>query len=234
MCKFANLAGDRYGKLTVIEEITPRLPKVKWKCLCDCGTTTVVSASNLKSGHTKSCGCYVKEVVTFHGHSRRTGASRLYNIWSCMIQRGTNKTAPSSKNYVNRGIGVCDEWLKFDQFKEWALASGYAQNLSIERRNNNLGYSPENCAWETTTIQCRNRRSVKGSSSQYVGVALNKQTGKWIATIQVDKKAIKIGTYSTEIEAALARDNYVHEHKLPGFALSSGELNPYRSMKETK
>lgn len=85
---------------------------------------------------------------------------RIVRIYYCMKARCHNKNDQAYRNYGGRGIQVCDEWRRNrDSFIAWALSSGYQNDLSIDRINNDLGYSPENCKWSSTFEQARNRRN---------------------------------------------------------------------------
>jgi len=84
--------------------------------------------------------------------------TRLYNIWQCMLGRCKDK---KRKNYGQNGIKVCEEWHIFEKFEEWAIKAGYKDNLSIDRKNNNEGYNPENCKWSTEIEQANNKRNNK-------------------------------------------------------------------------
>lgn len=130
-----------------------------WYCECECGNTVTVRQSSLTSGHTKSCGCLYMETrkvqknVT-HGQSR----SRLYRIWNGMIQRCINPNDDSYERYGGRGIVVCEDWLNsFESFYAWAMASGYEDDLSIDRMDFNLDYAPTNCKWSTPKEQANNK-----------------------------------------------------------------------------
>ena len=83
--------------------------------------------------------------------------TRLYRIWSAMKTRCTNQKQPNWQTYGKKGICICAEWESFVVFSEWALNNGYADNLSIDRIDNNKGYSPENCRWVTSKQQCNNK-----------------------------------------------------------------------------
>ena len=87
--------------------------------------------------------------------------TRLYNIWNNMKQRILNPNNKDYKNYGGRDITICNEWLEFIPFRDWSLSNGYADNLEIDRIDNNLGYSPENCQWITQKENMRKQPQVK-------------------------------------------------------------------------
>ena len=85
--------------------------------------------------------------------------TRLYRIWDDMRGRATRKNNTYWDNYGGRGITLCPEWQRFEPFMEWALASGYSDELQLDRANNDGPYCPENCRWVTRWEQDRNKRS---------------------------------------------------------------------------
>ena len=160
---FQDLTGQRFGKLTVLrKQSTTKDGQAVWVCVCDCGSIKLVRAGNLKSGDTVSCGCHKYELLrkkaTKHGESK----NRIYRIWWDMIHRCEYPGSNRYSYYGERGISVCDSWRSsFENFRDWALSSGYNDDLSIDRINIDGNYCPENCRWATNVQQANNRRNAK-------------------------------------------------------------------------
>ena len=146
--------GTRYGNYIVLGPFEVRHGKRRVLCQCDCGNVRFVDVYTLV--HLTSTSC-VKCKGAHHAKHYRCG-TRLYNIWSNMIQRTTNPKHPSYAIYGARGITVCDEWRDCASFLAWAKSSGYDDGLTLDRVDNDGNYCPENCRWVTRKVQQRNRR----------------------------------------------------------------------------
>ncbi len=164
MGKPIDLTGKRFGRLIVVRFARKnKFGLLYWSCLCDCGEKRVVRGNDLRGGISKSCGCFQREQAsnwtsknkTRHGHSRKDKSSRTYGIWTDITKRCTNPNHKYYHRYGGRGIEVCDRWKKFEYFLE--DMGEVPTNLQIDRIDNNLGYSPENCQWTTSKENNRNR-----------------------------------------------------------------------------
>lgn len=138
----------------------------------------------------------------------------LYNVWVNMRQRCKGNSSQSDRAlYKDRGIRVCRKWKNYKSFRRWAINSGYRIGLILDRKNNDLGYSPQNCRWVNTNQSCQNRRKYhfvdgRKTASKYKGVNFSKRhkNKPWKAVISVNKVRLFLGYFQSQRAAAKAYD----------------------------
>lgn len=163
--KFRDLTGQRFERLIAAEPLRRAGSKIAWVCQCDCGKMVTVTRDNLVSGHTKSCGCLSREMLSErarernfrHGHNLTGRQSPTHKSWSSMIQRCRNPRNTSFADYGGRGITVCESWAS--SFENFLADMGpRPERKTLDRIDPNKGYGPGNCRWATKSEQQRNKR----------------------------------------------------------------------------
>lgn len=160
--RLIDLTGQRFGMWAVLSKAgnSPRGAAL-WLCQCDCGGSNTVAGTDLRNGKSISCGCRIRAQLAVAKRSHGASGSRLHRIWKGMRARCFRAAHPQYPRYGGRGISVCDQWESFDTFRVWSLASGYADDLTIERIDVDKGYNPDNCTWIPHGEQAVNRRFVR-------------------------------------------------------------------------
>jgi hypothetical protein len=177
--------GDKFGKLTIVGEPISMNWILYYPCKCECGGEKHIRSQALREGRTISCGCHQKkrasEASKKHGMSHTT----VHNRWMGMIGRCTNPRNHAYKDYGERGIKVCDRWLKFENFYA-DMGEPPTEQHSLDRIDNNGDYNPENCRWATKAEQANNRRSSKLITFQ--GITMTQR--EWEKFLNVPEKRI--------------------------------------------
>ncbi|NOR27639.1 MAG: AP2 domain-containing protein [Lutibacter sp.] len=222
------IKGDKYNRLMIVGEVEQE-GRRRVLCKCDCGVVKEFLLSNLRNGHTKSCGCLNKELIK--ERSFKHGCSGynkipLYSVWTSMKQRCYNKKDKSYHNYGGRGISICTEWMNdFKLFYDWSLINGYKKGLQIDREDNDGDYTPNNCRFVTVQINVLNKRKYKNNTSGYIGIIKRKNKTFNSIIMYKDRRILldKSG-FKTAKSAAIYRDIYIIKNNLP-HQLNFPELN---------
>lgn len=158
--KIKNILHQTFGRLTVRAYAGMNGHRAAWACDCECGVQVVVTGSDLRSGNTRSCGCLMREVAgqinLIHGHARGADFPGAYRSWRSMLQRCRDPNSIGWADYGGRGITVCGRWRSFENF--YADMGDRPSAGSLERRDVNGNYEPENCFWLPMAQQARNQR----------------------------------------------------------------------------
>lgn len=190
MANLIDLTGQRFGKLTVLRRaenyVRPNGHKEStWVCCCECGDEITATRTNLKRA--RSCGCskgkYISASKITHGMSN----SRLYRIWQNMKNRCYNPNVDRYDRYGGRGITVCEKWRdSFEAFYKWAIDNGYSDELSIDRKDVNGNYTPDNCRWISMDKQADNKSNSR--IFEYNGEA--RTVSEWSKILDISRDII--------------------------------------------
>jgi len=197
-----DLVGRRFGRLIVTEfDHESEDYSSWWRCQCDCGNEKIIVRRHLISGNTNSCGCLKKELQTIHGMYK----TPEYRTWIRIKTRCENENTPYYADYGGRGIKVCERWREsFDKFYA-DMGNRPSKNHSIDRKNVNGDYSPENCRWATRKEQQQNIRIQKSNTSGVNGVSWHTKIKRYVASITVNGQGKYIGCFKELTDAAEAR-----------------------------
>lgn len=162
--------------------------------------------SDVERNAISSCGCKTIEFRVSHRKCHKMSTSRLYRIWAAVKQRATNHNIPNHRRYVDRGITICNEWLKFEPFMEWALVNGYSEKLTIDRINNDGNYEPSNCRWVTKHENDLNRDFSKYKYAQ------ERENHKWRVRLCRNKRIVFQGHFNSKEEAISAKNEFLKNY----------------------
>jgi hypothetical protein len=209
MSTLIDIIGKKYNYLTVISRHGTKFKDIYYNCLCDCGTYKIIRGFSVKSGETKSCGCYFRKIASKNMKKNRKSLNFKhgkykkveYQSWLNMKARCKGKT--KKNNYLKRGITVCDEWINsFEQFYK-DMGDRPSKYHSIDRIDNDKGYSKENCRWTTVEVQSRNK-----SSNRYITYNNQTMTLKdWANSIGIKQNTLNLRLKKWSLHDALTKSS---------------------------
>lgn len=199
-----DMTGVRFGRWLVLGEAEPVGRNRRLLCRCDCGTERAGYYSTLTQGGSRSCGCYKQDAAAGRKPANTTHGMRNAPEWAAWNQLRVRCRDSENRDYGGRGITACDQWNSFEVFLA-DMGKRPSLRHSIDRIDNEKGYSPENCRWATRTEQARNRRT--NQTITHEGRTLT--VAEW-----AERTGIKAGTIYGRLhrglapEQILARDDF--------------------------
>lgn len=195
-----DLTGHRFGMLTVVSFSERIGGQAYWNCICDCGNACIKALGNLRSGHTKSCGCFrsisTTEEKTKHGYC----GTLTYRSWVSMKTRCLDEKNHKYPDYGGRGIKLCKEWESFEQFLK--DMGERPEGTTLGRINNDGDYEPSNCEWQTAVSQARNKRNTALFMFQGINATIPEHCER--LGLNASTVRSRIYTYGWSIEKSLS------------------------------
>lgn len=205
-----DLMHQRFTRLFVRGRLLERSPQgsVMWLCVCDCGNLVKVRSASLRNGNTRSCGCLAREISIANGKANvKHGMTKSpeYKSWCSMKERCYREADPHYHDYGARGIVVCDRWINsFENF--YADMGPRPEGTTLDRKDNDGPYSPENCRWATHIEQANNKRN--NNRFEYQGVSRSLSEIATLTGIPQPTLWSRLNRMGLSIEEAVNWKNY--------------------------
>ena len=212
---FIDIEGEIFNYLTVVRKAHYRVSEagnktLLWECKCTCGNICFVSSRDLRTNHTKSCGCMKNKMISDSVSFKRENVHKpTLTTWSGLITRCYNTRCKAYPDYGGIGVTICDRWLvaKGGSFENFLEDMGERpDNTTLNRINGAKIYSKETCEWATRSVQAYDQRKKKANTSGRTGVSWSKDNKKWRVRINFQNKAILIGDFFDKESAIAARE----------------------------
>lgn len=188
--KLLDLTGQIFGRWTVLKEVEQRRSGSQFQrcflCRCECETEAVIRYANLRNGTSRSCGCLKSEMARMAHTTHGQYGKGIYKVWINMRQRCMNPNRPDYKHYGGRGIQICERWNDYLLFCE-DMGERPSPKHTLERKENNENYCPENCVWATQKEQNNNTRVTRHLTVQ----GEIKTLTEWAAITGLPKTTLK-------------------------------------------
>lgn len=205
MSRVIDLTGQRFGRLVVVARGLNRTNgRARWNCRCDCGNSTCVNGYDLRLGKSTNCGCVRKEKGKMRFSTHGLSKILAYSRWCEMKTRIRRDPHYSHLSY-------CPRWQSFDSF--YHDMGDCPPGYSLERIDNNKGYSPENCKWIPLGHQAKNTSRV--ITFQWNGHTLN--LSEWISLLKLNRNTVWARIYrgwpiAQALELELRKPNVLDHH----------------------
>lgn len=206
--------GKKFGKWTILEYVGNKNGDRYVRCRCECGKEQEINFLRVISGGSKAClSCREKT----HGNSD----SPLYTVWLDMKRRCYNPKNTHYADYGGRGISICNEWMDFGCFYDWAISTGYDESkaktrqCTLDRIDTNGNYEPNNCKWSNQCEQNANKRISNKNTSGYIGISWNKNRKLWECHVMFYRKRKYLGSSKIQKDLLEIRNKYIIENNLP-------------------
>lgn len=203
-----DISNQKYGRLFALNYSHTENSKRYWTFRCDCGAISTKRVADVTQGKTRSCGCFDKETRSSRAKTHGLTNTQLHTVWLKIRSRCNSRSDKAYPQYGGRGIALCERWNDFENFRS-DMGERPSDKHSIERIDNNKGYSPDNCRWATADEQNRNTRQNRWITFQrrkYIISDLARHLG-------VDRKTLQHRVESGWTEAELSLPPDLHRKR---------------------